>query len=400
MPNAFKRNLFAIAPALASLTGLALHAAESDFTAAVLATHPVAYYRLASTEGRSEAGPTTYKSVGGLTSSSPGAPIGPNSSYASLNGRDAYVQTTQQGGVGAAASIMVWVNLASLPSQAHHFYYVAGESQDGNDLDLQFENDNTLRFYTAAGGHLTYTPAPATLVKQWHMIVATMDNATQTRVIYWDGKPAANDKGGGRTGKTGMFSVGASTVFGGRWFDGGMEEAALWNRALTAAEVASIYATAKPAAVSAPATGPAASAAPGVSPFPTTAKVEVGDNDGNMLPLKPEEKVAILFLTAIQQIENDCQSDSAKRACPMAQVKAHLKFDPAADPAYTYTLGINGMAWEVRATAKKPGLLGFYFMQRSWPGSALATYNRAGTAGAIDIEIGNRSIEGDSFVSR
>ena len=216
MRNVFSRHGVSIVAAVASLSGLVLHAAEADFTAAVLATHPIAYYRLASTEGRSEAGPTTYKTVGGLTSASPGAPIGPNSSYANFNGRDSYVQTTQQGGVGAAASMMVWVNLESLPSQEDHFFYVAGESQSGNDLDLQFENDNTLRFYTAAGGNLTFTPAPATLVKQWHMIVATMDNASQTRVIYWDGKPVANDKGGGRTGKTGAFSIGASTVFGGR----------------------------------------------------------------------------------------------------------------------------------------------------------------------------------------
>ena len=161
--------------------------------------------------------------------------------------------------------------------------------------------------------------------------------------------------------------------------------------------MASIYATARPAATSAAATNVTS---PGASQFPTTAKVEVGDNDGNMLPLKPEEKVAILFLTAIQQIENECQSGSSKLACTMAQVRTHLKFDPATDSSYNYTLGINGMAWEVRATAKKPGLLNFYFMQRSWPGSTLATFNRAAAAGAIDIEIGNRSIEGDSFVGR
>jgi len=392
-------NITAVAVAvLTGLTGLSLHAAEADFTKAVLATRPLAYYRLASTEGKSEAGATTYKAVGAVASSSPGAPIGPNSSFASLNGKDGYIKTTQLGGVGATASIMVWVNLAALPSQAGHFFYVAGESQSGNDLDIQFETDNQLKFYTAAGGHLTYVPAPATLLNQWHMIVATMDTASQTRVFYWDGKPVANDKGGGRTGKNSAFSIGASEVFGGRWFHGGLEEAALWDRALTAAEVASIYAAAGPGGATAP------SAGSGASLFPTTAKVEVGENDGKDIPLKPEEKVAVLFLSAIQQIENDCQSSDSKLACSMDQMRTagaghsqHLKFDPRTDPNYTYTVGINGMAWEARATPKKPGLIGFYFMQRAWPGSTLATYNRAGAAGVIDIEIGNRSIDGDSF---
>jgi hypothetical protein len=154
-----KWNRLAIA-AVGCLTGFGLHAADTDFPAAVLATRPVAYYRLASNEGHSELGPTTFKSVGGVTSSSPGAPVGPNSSYANLNGRDGYVLTTQSGGVGAAASIMVWVNLATLPSQARRFFYLAGESQAGNDLDMQFENDNALKFYTAAGGHLTYCRMP------------------------------------------------------------------------------------------------------------------------------------------------------------------------------------------------------------------------------------------------
>jgi hypothetical protein len=295
---------------------------------------------------------------------------------------------------------MVWVNLAALPSQAGRFFYVAGESQSGNDLDLQFENDNQLKFYTGTGGVLAYAPAPATLVNQWHMIVATMDNASLTRRIYWDGKPVANDKVGSRAGKTAVFSIGASTVFGGRWFQGGMAEAALWNRALTAAEVASIYAAAKPS-------GESRSTAPGSGAFPTTAKVEVGENDGKMIPLKREEQIAILFLSAIGEIETDCMSGSAKRACSMDEIMTsgashseHLKFDPKTDPNYSYTLAVNGTAWEARATAKKPGLLNFYFMQRGWPGTTLATYNRSGAAGVIDTEIGTRSIEGDSFATR
>jgi hypothetical protein len=97
----------------------------------------------------------------------------------------------------------------------------------------------------------------------------------------------------------------------------------------------------------------------------------VGDSNGNV-PLRPEEQVAILFLTAIHQIETECQSGSANRACSMDQIRnsdtsraEHLKFDPAADPDYIYTLGITGTAWEAHATPGKPGLLAFYFMQRS-----------------------------------
>jgi hypothetical protein len=115
-----------------------------------------------------------------------------------------------------------------------------------------------------------------------------------------------------------------------------------------------------------------------------------------------------MFLSAIQNIERDCQM-RAKHACTMDQLLAgpvtadgarlaHLKFDPAADPNYTYTLSASGMAWEARANANKPGLAGFYFLSKTF--SVDVTYNRAGTASAIDKQLTGRSINGDSFAVR
>jgi Concanavalin A-like lectin/glucanases superfamily len=192
--------------------------------------------------GGSRGGATQYKAVGGVTIERPGAPLNiANNSYARLDGHDGYILTTQAGGIGTAASMMAWVDLATLPSDAKHVFYVMGESQNGNDLDLQFESDNTLRFYTASGSHLTFTPKPATLTDRWHLIVATLDARTKARAIYWDGDLVAHDKEGGEANKTGILSIGASTVFGGRFFNGGIEEAVLWNRALTGDEVRNIY---------------------------------------------------------------------------------------------------------------------------------------------------------------
>jgi hypothetical protein len=393
----------------AGLLGAGLRGAGVDFVTAVVATHPVAYYRLEATVGRSQVGTTSYKAVGGVGSAAPGAPIGiANNHYAKLNGVDGYILTTQAGGVSTDASMMAWVNLDKLPSEAGRFFYVMGESQNGNDLDVQFETDNQLKFYTAAGGHLTYVPAPATLVNQWHMVVVTMDTPTNTRVLYWDGKVAATDKGGGRAGKTSTFSIGASTVFGGRWFQGGIDEVALWNRALKAAEVADIYAAAKPSAASAGAgamSGGAPTAAPGTGPFATTAKIDVEDSHGP-IKLKREEQIAFMFLSAFATLENTCQVE-AQHACTMQELltggKApngwhldHLKFDPAADPNYTYVLNTNGMIWEAHANPKKPGIGGFYFMSNGSPTSS-AYYNPAGDASLISDQLTSTSIEGDTF---
>jgi len=374
--------------ATAGLLSVALCAAD-DLATAVASTNPVAYYRLDSTSGKSEVGATQYKASGGVTSAGAGVA---NGHFAKLDGHDGYILTTQAGGVASTASIMAWVNLESLPSEERHFFYVAGESESGNDLDMQFENDNALRFYTASGGNLTYAPAPATLVHQWHMIVATVDTAARTRVIYWDGKLVASDKGGGSANKRGTFSIGASTVFSGRFLKGGVQEVALWNRALGAREVTAIYAAGTSAAVSG---GASAGGAGGTSPFPTNAKIEVSDATGKV-NLKREEQIAYMFLTAIQQIEDDCQY-KRKSACGWDVVLGRLKFDLRTDPNYTYTLAVGGTAWEAHANAKKAGFGGFYSFSLSFP-SVNVFYNASGTASLTSRQLTERSIEGDSFM--
>ena len=134
------------------LFAAALYGADSDLVSAVSATHPLAYYRFDATKGKSQVGITEYQSLGGVTT---GEPSATGSKFAKLDGKDGYILTTLMGGVGTAATLMAWVNLDVLPSQTGRIFYVAGESENGNDLDLQFENDNVLRFFTAgwqAGG--------------------------------------------------------------------------------------------------------------------------------------------------------------------------------------------------------------------------------------------------------
>jgi len=395
-----------MAVSVVAVSGLVLvgraGAASVDFVGAVQATHPLAYYRLDAPTGKSVVGMTTYKSVGGVTGAGPGAPIGmANNHSVQLNGHDGYILSTQAGGVGETASMMVWVNLAELPSTASHIFYLAGESQYGNDLDLQIETDNKLKFFTASGGNVDYAPPVATLVGQWHMIVATLDTATHARVIYWDGKQVAADQGGGRAGKTGLFSIGASTVFSGRFFHGGIEEAAIWNRALTAAEVAAIYATANPAGAAASA--PAGAGGPATGPT-TNAKVEAEDSKGPVT-FKPQEQVAMMFLTAIEGIEFECWRDGT-RFCTMNELltgpvvkgekKDHLKFDPKTDPNYNYVLINDDTGWQLHVTSRKPGLMGFLLDAHNHMVMTV-TYNRSGTATAADAEFTSRGVSGDSF---
>jgi hypothetical protein len=197
----------------------------------------------------------------------------------------------------------------------------------------------------------------------------------------------------------------------GRFFHGGIDDVALWNRALKPTEVAAIYAASGATGSSAPASASAATvSAPTAAsgPFATKATVELEDAKGPV-QLKREEQIAYMFLSAIEEIEHECQL-AIQHTCPLDQLLSgtypkgnnieHLKFDPnKTDPNYTYTLAVNGMAWEAHATPKKQGLKGFCFMSRSI-GTTTATYSNSGPAGWTSTELGNRGMEGDSFATQ
>ena len=60
------------------------------------------------------------------------------------------------------------------------------------------------------------------------------------------------------------------------------------------------------------------------------------------------------------------------------------------------TMAASGLAWEAHATAKKPGLIGFYMWSRQFPIASMY-YNPTGAATIVDKELGNRSVEGIGF---
>jgi uncharacterized protein (TIGR03437 family) len=227
-------------------------ASISDFVSAVEATNPLAYFRLESASGKSETSSSTYTfSPSGAAVPSPGAPIGlPYNNYASLNGSTGYISTSLAGGIATAGSLMAWVNLSRLPSAAGQPFYIAGESQSGNDFDLQLTTDNVLRFYTTSSGvNLAYAPVTGTLVNQWHLIIVTFDATAPRRAIYWDGALVVSDTSASFTNKTGAFEIGASSVFSGRNLAGGIDEVAVWNYALTPSQVSAVYAATAPVEV-------------------------------------------------------------------------------------------------------------------------------------------------------
>jgi len=183
----------------------------------------------------------------GAARSGPGV-IGDQSNTAAvLDGTSGFVPTSLSGQIDQQGSIVGWFYLMQLPSDAGHHFVIADASNFGNDFGVGVETDNFLKFYTDSGGHVTAPVAfTAADLNTWHFFAATFTAGT-TRNLYLDGALVDSDVPGSHSLNTGdTFAIGESIAFPGRFFGGRLDEIAVFDRELSAAEVANIYAVAAP----------------------------------------------------------------------------------------------------------------------------------------------------------
>jgi hypothetical protein len=242
--------VLAVASAIALALSAASAHAQGAYVSGTLADNPLGFWTLATTNGADLANGYTSTYLNGATTTAPGTGVPlagfPSNAALTLDGNNVtqdYVTTGLSGGISGTGSIVAWVNLAQLPSTAGAYFYIAGESQVGNDFDLQFQNDNSLYFYTGAGENTSYTPNPASLVGQWNQIVVTYaGGASGFRDIYWNGVLVSTYTGSvDASSKTSTFTIGYTPVFGGRDFDGEIDEVAVFGSALTSLQVSQLY---------------------------------------------------------------------------------------------------------------------------------------------------------------
>jgi hypothetical protein len=156
-----------------------------------------------------------------------------------LDGNSAYLTTSLAGQIGNQGTFLAWVYLTEQPSTSGHIFSIVSQSQSGNDFDFQIETDNHAKFY--AGGVTVY--GQALPLNQWHFLAATLASDS-TRNIYLDGQLVASAAGGGHSTNNNPVWIGNNQVFGPRYFQGRIDEVAIFNRALTAAEIGALYSTA------------------------------------------------------------------------------------------------------------------------------------------------------------
>jgi hypothetical protein len=136
----------------------------------------------------------------------------------------------------------------------------------------------------------------------------------------------------------------------------------------------------------------------------TTAKVEAKDMQEHAINLKPQEKIALMFMEAISNMEDDC-GRHLSRPCPLDELvkgpKApdwnigRLKYDPAQDANYKYSVEISSGKWKARAVPQHPGIGGFFYDGSSM--IAKSYYNPNGPATADSTRLGEIDVAGETF---
>ena len=143
---------------------------------------------------------------------------------------------------GDAVSISTWVRLSELPSeQAEDFAGIYDSSNDSYVLYLDRGNAE-LRFkVTATGAERPGIPETELELDQWIHVAGVYDGSASEARIYLDGELMDTHSGPTGTVRAGQVAgIGRNGTDEASFFDGAIDDLAIWSRALTPEEVASL----------------------------------------------------------------------------------------------------------------------------------------------------------------
>lgn len=136
-------------------------------------------------------------------------------------------------------SFSCWFNLNAISSVDHYIY--VQDNIDAPEIRLMVSGDNYLRLQVySSGAYQAQLAIPFSDVTKWHHVCAVW-GANDAR-LYLDGVLVSSDASVSiQTATTVNHSIGWYSRASARYFNGYIDDAALFNRALTTDEVYSIY---------------------------------------------------------------------------------------------------------------------------------------------------------------
>ncbi len=164
----------------------------------------------------------------------------------SFDGSDDYVDVGNKSSLDPTqeATIIVWVKFNQLPSAAGRHMAIATKSGTAADFDIQAQNNNDKFYFYVANG-LNVISNTAIQTGQWYFVAATY-KAYESLKMYINGSlENTTNISTARNTNSNSFQIAQSAVWGSRQLNGLIDEVRVYNRALSADEVKTLYDTTK-----------------------------------------------------------------------------------------------------------------------------------------------------------
>ena len=217
----------------------------------VLNAGPAAYWRFETVNDTSLSNGfvNTFQGNATVTAAGQGVPLSgvANNCALLLDGTNSSVLTgiTNQFTFASNGTFMAWVNFNQLPSATGRYVEFVVKSHFSSPLDWVMDPNNRLFGYAGdyPAVYCDFNPALAT--NTWYHLAFTFDNAGGFKRLYVNGVLVGDlPLSPNLTGSADEIAIGNSPVFTDRSFNGRMDEVALFNRALSSAEIQTIFASA------------------------------------------------------------------------------------------------------------------------------------------------------------
>ena len=242
-------------PLSGGLTPLGVGRGSRNYSAKVLAVAPanlMAYWKLDETSGTVAADSSGNNRSGVFSGATPGAAtFADGSPAASFNGVDNFVNAysaalnTAAQAAGSAGTVLAWVRVhdSSVWSSGVERFIISLRSTTGFiNISVRGQNSAVRFLYP---GVASYDLSTSTT--DWFSVGLTWDASANEQKCYFNGAQVGTTKTGITSFWAALYSyynvIGASNAYGPGSFDGSAAHAALWTRALSAAELAAVMVT-------------------------------------------------------------------------------------------------------------------------------------------------------------
>jgi hypothetical protein len=164
-----------------------------------------------------------------------------------FNGSSSYISAANILDTSSAFTYSLWVN----PNTISNLDYLIGHQQAGSPYaGVALLSGSSNRFYLALGGSTPAVMTPSLTLNSWSHIVLTHDGSgNYTCYTNNNGSPITYS-GATSNNSSNPFRIGFSSVSGWNYFDGKIDEVRIYNTALTAGNVATLYAETASSAIS------------------------------------------------------------------------------------------------------------------------------------------------------